>query len=121
MGYAMAIKEIANQERVTLIQHFPSPSTYTDENYITMQISSKHPCSVETVVDLSSICSQNLRVKTETFLTQKLATISEENAVMEIESHDFVVKMPPKKRYKVRAHVKGIRKGKPGFIGLDDF
>ena len=39
--------------------------------------------------------------------------ISEEDILLEMIEHDFVVRMPPKKRYTIELEVKNIRKGEP--------
>ncbi len=71
-------------------------------------------------IDLSSI-RPHFEIKTETSLIKELTTISEEDIAMEMVEHDFVVKMPPKKRYKIRVHVRSGRKGEPRLVEPDDF
>jgi len=69
-------------------------------------------------VDWSSIWS-HFEIKNETLLIEKLKmeptleTFSEEDLVIEMLEVDFVVKMPPKKRYKIQAVVKSIKRGEP--------
>ena len=42
----------------------------------------------------------------------------EEGILMEMIEHDFVVRMPPKKKYTIELEVKNIRKGEPSNAGI---
>jgi len=43
-------------------------------------------------------------------------TISEEDIALEMIEHDFVVKMPPKKEYKIHVLVKSVSRGEPRIV-----
>ena len=60
---------------------------------------------------------EGLKVK----VLYSVLSTSEEDIAMEMIEHDFVVKMPPKKRYKIQVHVRNVRKGKPRPVELDEF
>jgi len=81
-------------------------------------------CFINT--DLSSILS-DLETKSETLrieepmIHRSQKTISEEEIAIEMLRHDFIVKMPPKKRYKIQVHVKSLRKGEPRLIESNEF
>jgi len=47
--------------------------------------------------------------------------ISEEDIAIEMLEHDFIVKMPPKKRYKIQVHMRSVKKGEPRLVEPDDF
>jgi len=42
--------------------------------------------------------------------------ITEEDIVTEMIEHDFVTKIPPKKKYKIQVLVRSIKKGEPRSI-----
>jgi hypothetical protein len=44
---------------------------------------------------------------------------TEEEIILEMVEQDFVIKMPPKKKYKVRVTVEKVEKGKPMVVELD--
>ena len=45
---------------------------------------------------------------------------SEEELISEMVEQDFVVRMPPKKRYKIHVVVRNVKKGKPRVVGPDE-
>jgi len=47
--------------------------------------------------------------------------ISEEDILLEMIEHDFVVRMPPKKRYTIELEVKNIIKGEPRIAEPEEF
>ncbi len=51
---------------------------------------------------------------------QSLEAISDEDIAIEMLKHDFVVKIPPKRRYKIQVSVRSIRKGEPRIIESDE-
>ncbi|MHA1687012.1 MAG: hypothetical protein ACTSYD_11510 [Candidatus Heimdallarchaeaceae archaeon] len=72
--------------------------------------------SLMSTIEIDSTSSSHFEIKSETSIVeQSLYTISEligeEGLAIEMLEHDRVVKMPPKKRYKVKATVTKIRKG----------
>ena len=77
-------------------------------------------------VDLSSI-NPRFEIRNETsrvvglISEEELEPVSEEELALEILEPDYVVKMPPKKRYKIQVHVKSIKKGEPSSVESDDF
>jgi hypothetical protein len=77
-------------------------------------------------VDLSSI-KPHFEIRNETSPVAGLISeeepgpVSEEELALEILEHDYIVKMPPKRRYKIRVHVESIKKGEPRSVGPDDF
>jgi len=70
-------------------------------------------------IDSSSILPY-FGVKTET-LDEESTAISEKDIMLEVVERDFMVKMPPKKRRKVRVHVRNVRKGTPSLVEPGDF
>lgn len=44
------------------------------------------------------------------------SNITEEDIVTEMVEHDFVTKIPPKKKYKIQVLVRSIKKGEPRSI-----
>lgn len=70
--------------------------------------------------DSSSVLS-HFEIKTEISLSKELTTISEEDIAMEMIDHDFIVKISPKKRYKIKVHIRNVRKGKPLPVEIDEF
>ena len=46
---------------------------------------------------------------------------SEEVITIDIVENDFIVKMPPKNRYKVRVRVKEVKRGEPRVVQPDEF
>jgi len=77
-------------------------------------------------VDLSSI-KPHFEIRNETSLVvgliseEEIEPVSEEELAVEMLEHDYIVKMPPKKRYKIQVHVKSIKKGEPSSVESDDF
>lgn len=71
-------------------------------------------------VDFSSI-QPHLEARTETALIDGSSAITEEDIVSEMVDHDFVVKMLPKKRRRIRVNVRKIRKGQPKLSDPKDF
>jgi len=77
-------------------------------------------------VDVSSI-KPHFEIRNETSLVvgliseQEIEPLSEEELALEMLEHDYIVKMPPKKRYKIQVHVKSIKKGEPRSVESDDF
>lgn len=47
-------------------------------------------------------------------------SISEEDIVIEMLEHNFIVQMPPKKKYKIKVYVRSVRKGEPPVIQSDE-
>lgn len=71
------------------------------------------------IVDFSSV-RPFFEFKMETSFLKKTddektasAYISDEEVLMEMIENDFIVEMPPKKRYSIKLEVKDIRKGEP--------
>jgi len=77
-------------------------------------------------VDPSSI-RPYFEIKNEALQVEKLTRekeqepISEEDIAIEMLEHDFIVKMSPKKRYKVQVHVRSVKKGEPRLVEPGDF
>lgn len=71
-------------------------------------------------IDPSSI-SPNFEINTETTLIDEFTISSDEELAMEILDEDFIVKMQPKKRYKILANVGSIKKGEPNLYLDYDF
>jgi len=71
-------------------------------------------------IDPSSI-SPNFEINTETTLIDEFTISSDEELAMEILEEDFIVKMQPKKRYKILANVGSIKKGEPNLYLDYDF
>ena len=46
---------------------------------------------------------------------------SEEVITIDMVENDFIVKMPPKNRYKVRVRVKEVKRGEPRVVQPDEF
>lgn len=63
-------------------------------------------------IDLSSVYSQ-FESKIETYVTELL---SEEDIVSGMLKQDFIVRMPPRKRYTIELELKSIRKAKPRIV-----
>lgn len=72
-------------------------------------------------IDLSSIQSR-FRIKNCLTIIEETAAktidkeITEDEITLEMVEHDFIVRMPPKRRYTIELEVTNIRKGKPRFI-----
>jgi len=47
--------------------------------------------------------------------------ISEEDIAIEMLEHDFIVKMLPKKIYKIKVHIRSVKKGELRLVEPDDF
>ncbi|KUK55978.1 MAG: hypothetical protein XD79_0364 [Atribacteria bacterium 34_128] len=77
-------------------------------------------------VDLSSV-KPHFEIRNETSRVEELTRereqepISEEDIAIEMLEHDFIVKMSPKKRYKIQVHVRSAKKGEPRLVEPDDF
>lgn len=77
-------------------------------------------------VDLSSV-KPHFEIRNETSRVEELTRereqepISEEDIAIEMLEHDFIVKMSPKKRYKIQVHVISVKKGDPRLVETDDF
>lgn len=77
-------------------------------------------------IDWSSV-RPHFEIKNETSLIEEAVGktisghISEEDIVMEMLEHDFIVRVPPKKRYTVELEVKNIRKGEPRIVEPEEF
>lgn len=77
-------------------------------------------------IDRSSV-RPHFEVKNDTSLIEEAVEkaipkyISEEDIVMEMVEHDFIVRMPPKKRYIVELEVKDVRKGEPRIVEPEEF
>ena len=132
MMYHLTMQDVTYQDYP--IQYFTSPSTGIVEMDIMeiwdsvlstwiRKLSEKlsYPDLTSLLETDSSSIWPHFEIKTETSLIKGLTTISEEDIAMEMIEHDFVVKMPPKKRYKIQVHVRNIRKGKPRPVELDEF
>jgi len=63
-------------------------------------------------IDLSSVYSQ-FEPASGTYITEVL---SEEDIINEMLEHDFIVRMPPRKRYTIELEVKSIKKAKPRIV-----
>ena len=78
-------------------------------------------------VDFSSV-RPYFEIKRETSLVEEAVGekpipryISEEDILLEMIEHDFVVRMPPKKRYTIELEVKNIIKGEPRIAEPEEF
>ena len=77
------------------------------------------PPSLMSTIEIDSASSSRFEIKSETSIVEqslhKISSelIGEEELAIEMLEHDYVVKMPPKKRYKVKATVTKIRRGEP--------
>jgi hypothetical protein len=63
-------------------------------------------------IDLSSVYPL-FEPMSETYVTEVL---SEEDIISEVLEHDFVVRMPPRRRYAIELEVKSIKKASPRFV-----
>lgn len=91
----------------------------------------RHPFLYPSLMSLLEIDWSSVRphfeVKNETSLIEEAVEkaipkyISEEDIVMEMVGHDFIVRMPPKKRYIVELEVKDVRKGEPRIVEPEEF
>jgi hypothetical protein len=71
-------------------------------------------------IDWSSV-RPHFEIKNETFLKHTIAEeISEEDLFLEMLEHDFVVKMPPKRRYTIELDIKNIRRGEPRIFEIEE-
>jgi len=137
MMYDQTIQAIAYQDYP--IQYPSSPSTGMEEIDADIRDSSSsiwirekrlkkhfyHSLIPLLKIDWSSVLP-NFEIESETSLeevTKKIIPgyISEEDIAMEMVEHDFIVKMPPKKKYKIQVLVKSIRKGEPRVIESNEF
>ncbi len=66
-------------------------------------------------IDLSSV-HPYFEPMSETYVTEVL---SEEDIINEMLEHDFVVRMPPRRRYAIELEVKSIKKAEPRFVELE--
>lgn len=78
--------------------------------------------------DLSSIWprfemkNETSLIETEVAMEEKASKIiTEEDIALAMVEHDFVVKIPPKKRYKIQVLVRSIKKGEPRAVGPNEF
>ncbi|MCK4245078.1 MAG: hypothetical protein KAX20_05580 [Candidatus Omnitrophica bacterium] len=71
-------------------------------------------------IDLSSVWPR-YEIKNETSLIEEIVDISEEDIVTEMLEHDFIVRMPPRKRYTVEMKVENIRRGEPRIVEPEEF
>ena len=91
----------------------------------------RHPFLYPSLMSLLEIDWSSVRphfeIKNETSLIEEAVGkaipkyISEEDIVMEMVEHDFIVRMPPKKRYIVELEVKDVRKGEPRIVEPEEF
>ncbi len=121
------------------IQYFSSPSTRIEETDITdirdtllskwLRERPKKPFYHSFInlleIDLSSI-RPHFEIKRETSSIEEVGKditriISEEEIILEMVEQDFVVKMPPKKKYKIHVVVRNVKKGKPRVVEPDEF
>ena len=77
-------------------------------------------------IDTSSTKKIIFETKKETFkislMTDKDKDLfSEEVITIDIVENDFIVKMPPKNRYKVRVRVKEVKRGEPRVVQPGEF
>jgi|YelNatPaOPRAMG01_1025707.scaffolds.fasta_scaffold14324_4 hypothetical protein len=71
-------------------------------------------------IDLSSI-GLYFEIKNETFPKHMTTEeISEEDLFSEMLEHDFIVKMPPKRRYSIELSIKNIRRGEPKIFDIEE-
>jgi hypothetical protein len=71
-------------------------------------------------IDLSSI-RLHFEIKNETFPKHMTTEeISEEDLFSEMLEHDFIVKMPPKRRYSIELSIKNIRRGEPRIFEIEE-
>ena len=63
-------------------------------------------------IDLSSV-HPHFDPMSETYVTEVL---SEEDIINGMLEHDFIVRMPPKRRYAIKLEVKSIKKAEPRFV-----
>lgn len=77
-------------------------------------------------IDLSSV-RPHFEIKNVTSLIDEpvgetiFGHMSEEDIVMEMVEHDFIVRMPPKKRYTIQVEVKNIKKGELRIVEPEEF
>lgn len=121
------------------IQNFSSSSTRIDETDITdirdillskwfrerPKKSFYHSFINLLEIDLSSV-RPHFEIKRETSSIEEVGTditriISEEEIILDMVEHDFVVKMSPKKKYKIHVVVRNVKKGKPRVVEPDEF
>jgi len=136
MMYQLTMQEVTYQDYST--QHFSNPSTEIKQIDITDiwdSVLSKgiierpkrpiyHSLLSLLEIDLSSIWP-HFEIKTETSAIEEAGKniteiISEDELISEMVEQDFVVRMPPKKRYKIHVVVRNVKKGKPRVVEPDE-
>lgn len=134
--YQLTMQEVTYQDYP--IQYFSSPSTEIKQIDITDiwdSILSKwiierpkrpvyHSLLSLLEIDLSSTWPR-FEIKRETSSIEEAGKniteiISEEELISEMVEQDFVVRMPPKKRYKIHVVVRNVKKGKPRVVEPDE-
>ena len=138
MMYQISSKEVTNQD--SLVQFIPSPSTSIEEinredslvnvpsNWIRQPFEKQPYYSLLFLfeADFSSIYP-HFKIKSETSIRELeeskefFETVTEEEIALEMIDHDFIVRMPPKKRYQIDVLVRSIKKGEPRAINSDEF
>jgi hypothetical protein len=63
-------------------------------------------------IDSSSVCPDFVPMS-ETYMTEPL---SEEDIINEMLEHDFIVRMPPRRRYTIELEIKSIKKAEPKIV-----
>ena len=135
MMYQLTMQEVTYQDYP--IQYFSSPSTEIKQIDITDIWDSilsriierpKRPVYHSLLslleIDLSSIWP-HFEIKRETSSIEEAGKniaeiISEEELISEMVEQDFVIRMPPKKRYKIHVVVRNVKKGKPRVVEPDE-
>jgi|GEM_PF-891282 len=138
MNQLITMEEVTNQDYPIRLQHLSSPSTSIEEldirdflanikvNLVRQNIrSSFYYLRSRFETDQSSI-RPYIEIKSGTSSIEELGEditriVSEEEIILEMLEQDFVVKMPPKKKYKIQVIVRSIKKGKPRIVEPDEF
>jgi len=108
-----------------LVQYFFSTDTKNeDEEFPWSKIKNTIQISSIFEFDLSST-SPHFEIKTETYSIESLENenkqqiIPDEEIWMEMLKHDFITKMPPRRKYTIHISIKSRKKGKPKPIEFD--
>ncbi len=138
MNPLMTMEEVTNSDYPIQPQYLYSPSTSIEGvdkgdflinvivNLIRQNLRRPSYFSFGSILetDLSSI-RPHIEIKSETSSIEEVGKditriISEEEIFLEMVEQDFVVRMPPKKRYKIQVLVRSIKKGEPRMVEPDE-
>ena len=72
-------------------------------------------------IDTSKIIFETKKEISKISLMTDKDLFSEKVITIDMVENDFIVKMPPKNRYKVRVRVKEVKRGEPRVVQPDEF